>query len=114
MTQVLWPVLAVAFIAAIVVAVAVIVRKMSRGPRLSTLFANKPAKRIDIVEQAVIDGKRRLLLVRRDGVEHLLMTGGPVDIVIESGIDATRAAGQSPTSSLSPARPPRHLGEAAE
>lgn len=114
MTQVLLPVLAVAFIAAVVVAIAIIVRKMSRGPRLSTLFANKPAKRIDIVEQAVVDAKRRLLLVRRDGVEHLLMTGGPVDIVIESGIDATRATGQTPSSAQSPTRPPRHLGEAAE
>ena len=49
-------------------------------------FAPKPDKRLDVVDQANIDGRRRLLLVRRDDVEHLIMTGGPVDVVIETGI----------------------------
>jgi hypothetical protein len=31
---------------------------------------------------------RRLVLIRRDDVEHLIMTGGPVDVVIETGIAA--------------------------
>ncbi len=26
------------------------------------------------------------MLIRRDNVEHLIMTGGPVDVVIETGI----------------------------
>ena len=33
-----------------------------------------------------MDGKRKLLLVRRDDVEHLLIIGGPVDMVVETGI----------------------------
>jgi hypothetical protein len=33
-----------------------------------------------------LDGRRRLLLVRRDDVEHLLLIGGPADLVVESGI----------------------------
>jgi len=111
MTEVLWRLLAVAFLAAAVVAIAFIVRKWRGGPRFATLFANKPAKRIALVEQVVIDGKRSLVLVRRDGVEHLLMTGGPVDIVIETGIDATRAPGLSVTR---PTHPPGLLDEAAE
>jgi hypothetical protein len=32
------------------------------------------------------------VLVRRDNVEHLIMTGGPVDVVIETGIDAAKSA----------------------
>lgn len=111
MTEVLWRVLAFAFIAAAAVAVASIVRRWRGGPRLATLFANKPARRIKVVEQVSVDGKRSLLLVRRDGVEHLVMTGGPVDIVIETGIDATRAPGLAVTQ---PTRPPRSLDEAAE
>lgn len=111
MTDVLWRLLALAFLAAAVVAFAFIVRKWRGGPRFATLFANKPAKRIAVVEQVVIDGKRSLLLVRRDDVEHLLMTGGPMDIVIETGIDTTRAPGFSVTQ---PTRPPRLLDEAAE
>ncbi len=49
-------------------------------------FAPKPIKRLDVVDQATVDGRRRLVLVRRDNVEHLIMTGGPVDVVIETGI----------------------------
>ncbi len=46
-------------------------------------------KRLGLVDQAAVDGRRRLLLVRRDDVEHLVMTGGPIDIVIETGISAS-------------------------
>jgi flagellar protein FliO/FliZ len=34
----------------------------------------------------VIETKRTLYLVRRDDVEHLVMIGGPVDVVVEMGI----------------------------
>src|SRR5581483_1340423 len=33
-----------------------------------------------------VDGRRRLVLVRRDNVEHLLMIGGPADLVVEPNI----------------------------
>jgi flagellar protein FliO/FliZ len=49
-------------------------------------FGPKPEKRLEIMDQFNVDGRRRLVLVRRDDVEHLIMTGGPVDIVIETGI----------------------------
>ena len=44
---------------------------------------------MSVVEQASVDNRRKLVLVRRDGVEHLIMTGGPVDVVIETGIGAS-------------------------
>ena len=50
-----------------------------------TLFKGKP-KRVGVVEVASLDGRRRLVLLRRDNVEHLIMTGGPVDVVIETSI----------------------------
>lgn len=59
---------------------------------LGALFAPKPEPRLDIVEQSNLDGRRRLILIRRDDVEHLIMTGGPVDIVIETGISLQAAA----------------------
>jgi hypothetical protein len=49
-------------------------------------FGPRPEKRLAVVDQANVDGRRRLVLVRRDDVEHLIMTGGPVDVVIETGI----------------------------
>lgn len=57
---------------------------------ITTLFGARPDKRLAVVEHANVDGRRRLVLVRRDNVEHLIMTGGPVDVVIETGIQSER------------------------
>jgi hypothetical protein len=50
------------------------------------LFPPRPEPRLAVTEQAYVDRTRRLVLIRRDDVEHLIMTGGPVDVVIETGI----------------------------
>ncbi|PDT18167.1 flagellar biosynthesis protein FliO [Rhizobium sp. J15] len=42
--------------------------------------------RLQVLDAAAVDTRRRLVLVRRDDVEHLIMIGGPTDIVIESRI----------------------------
>jgi hypothetical protein len=49
-------------------------------------FGPRPEPRLGVTEQASVDSRRRLVLVRRDNVEHLIMTGGPVDVVIETNI----------------------------
>jgi hypothetical protein len=43
-------------------------------------------KRLGVVEWATVDTKRKLLLVRRDDTEILVLIGGPVDVVLETGI----------------------------
>lgn len=53
---------------------------------VGSLFRQKPVRRLAISEQFNLDNRRRLILVRRDDVEHLIMTGGPVDLVVETGI----------------------------
>jgi len=114
MTEALFPVLVVAFLAAAVVAVAVIVRKMMRSAGFTSLLAPKVQKRLEVLDQATIDAKRKLVLIRRDNVEHLLLTGGPVDIVIETGIGATRGAGEAQPQSSQRQHLPHPLGVAAE
>ncbi|WP_415212049.1 flagellar biosynthetic protein FliO, partial [Shinella sp.] len=52
--------------------------------------------RLAVLDAAAIDTRRRLVLVRRDDVEHLVMIGGPTDIVIESRI-VSAAAETAPT-----------------
>lgn len=42
--------------------------------------------RLGISEYHEIDKDRRLVLVRRDDVEHLVLIGGAQDVVIETGI----------------------------
>src|SRR5438034_1709435 len=61
--------------------------------------------RLAVIDAAAVDSRRRLVLVRRDNIEHLLMIGGPTDIVVEPNIVraqpardqvATRAAVPAP------------------
>jgi len=47
--------------------------------------------RLAVIDAASIDSRRRLVLIRRDNTEHLLMIGGPTDVVIEPNI--VRATG---------------------
>src|SRR5438045_8416118 len=42
--------------------------------------------RLAVIDAAPVDGRRRLVLIRRDTVEHLLLTGGPSDLVVEQTI----------------------------
>jgi flagellar biogenesis protein FliO len=63
--------------------------------------------RLAVIDAAAVDGRRRLVLVRRDNVEHLLMIGGPTDIVVEPNIvRAAPGRDQLPQRS-SAAEPPR-------
>jgi flagellar protein FliO/FliZ len=59
--------------------------------------------RLAVVDYATVDGRRRLILIRRDNVEHLLMIGGPSDIVVEPNI--VRAVAAAPREVTLP-RPP--------
>jgi flagellar protein FliO/FliZ len=52
----------------------------------SNLFRKRERRRLALVEWTSIGGGRELLLVRRDDVEHLILTGGPIDLVVETGI----------------------------
>ncbi|MFN0044681.1 MAG: FliO/MopB family protein [Alphaproteobacteria bacterium] len=60
----------------------------------------KVARRIAIVEQITLDTKRRLVLLRRDDVEHLVLLGTAGDLVIETAIpgDARAITAPGPTS----------------
>jgi Meckel syndrome type 1 protein len=61
--------------------------------------------RLGVSEYHEVDKTRRLVLVRRDGVEHLLMIGGERDLVIETGIAGYAAMGTDPGLGRRPSRP---------
>lgn len=42
--------------------------------------------RLAVIDSAAVDGRRKLVIVRRDNVEHLLMIGGATDVVVETNI----------------------------
>ncbi len=67
------------------------------GNRLGANTNRGRMPRLAVIDAAAVDGRRRLVLVRRDNIEHLLMIGGPTDIVVEANIvRATAARDQMP------------------
>ncbi|WP_336276888.1 hypothetical protein [Bartonella sp. CB178] len=73
------------FFAAVVVVVLAIIIFLNRFNK-GNLGVNKKkhSPRLAICEMIGIDRARYLVLVRRDDMEHLILIGGPVDVVVES------------------------------
>jgi len=71
-------------------------------------------RRLAVIDTLSLDGKRNLVLVRRDDVEHLIVVGGSNDVLVESGIE-TPSATQRPerTSRGSEPAPSPAAGQAA-
>ncbi|EFL90408.1 flagellar biosynthetic protein FliO [Ahrensia sp. R2A130] len=80
-----------------------LVMKLVRTPRLAGGRRSKQA-RLAITDAAQVDDRRRIVLVRRDDVEHLIMIGGGNDLVIESDI-RQRPQAQSGKTASKPAAP---------
>ncbi|WP_273756724.1 flagellar biosynthetic protein FliO [Bartonella sp. MM73XJBT] len=72
------------------IAIAMLILFLSRlkKKRLS-IHRNKRPPRLTLCETIVIDRTRRLVLVRCDNKEHLLLIGGLTDIVVEANINST-------------------------
>ncbi len=69
--------------------------------RLGGSAARGRQPRLAVIDAAAVDGRRRLILIRRDNVEHLLMIGGPSDVVVEPNIVRASPAPRE----TAPARP---------
>lgn len=79
----------------------IVLRLMRNRPSSPFLRGGKNRQpRLAVLDAAAVDTRRRLVLVRRDDVEHLIMIGGPTDIVIESRITSDATVGQ-PVGALS-------------
>ncbi len=100
MTGYLTFVLAFVAILAVIGVAAWLVRRFATN-RLGAGTNRGRMPRLAVIDAAAVDGRRRLVLVRRDNVEHLLMIGGPTDIVVEPNI--VRA---TPGREALPQRPP--------
>lgn len=56
------------------------------GRRIRAPGARNRPRRLDIVDVFDLDKERQLVIVRRDNTEHLLLIGGPNDVLVESAI----------------------------
>ena len=82
--ELLAPYMSYIITAAIAVAVLIVgflIYKAFGGPVMG-----RKGQRLGVSEYYEIDKTRRLVLVRRDETEHLVLIGGGQDLVIESGI----------------------------
>jgi hypothetical protein len=80
---VLWTLLALVALVIVLVIVR-IVRSMTFGTFVAGGRNRKT--RLAVMDAAAVDSHRRLVLVRRDDIEHLILIGGPTDVVVERDI----------------------------
>jgi flagellar protein FliO/FliZ len=66
------------------------------GGRLGSAASRGRQPRLAVIDQAAVDSRRSLLLIRRDNVEHLLIIGGPTDVVVEQNIVRANTAAAVP------------------
>ena len=62
------------------------------GRRLRSPGGRNRARRLDVVDVYDLDRERQLVIVRRDNIEHLLLIGGPNDILVEATINRLEGA----------------------
>src|SRR5246127_4790912 len=93
---------------ALIGGVASLVRQFASS-RLGASTGRGRMPRLAVIDAAAVDGRRRLVLVRRDNIEHLLMIGGPSDIVVESNIVRANPAREqmAPRPAAGTEQPPR-------
>lgn len=78
-------VLALVFVLALIGVLTMVARRFGLG-NIATVTGKQ--RRLSLVEAMALDGKRRVVLIRRDDVEHLVVLGPNSETVIETGITA--------------------------
>lgn len=72
-------------------AIAWVVRRLGLAGRLPAI-KGRAARRLGVVEFMALDPKTRMVLVRRDETQHLILLGANGPVVVERGIDAPAEA----------------------
>lgn len=89
----LWILAAAAILLAALIGV--LLYRLVFGRRLRGGGGRARQPRLGVVDAYDLDRHRQLVIVRRDNIEHLVMIGGPNDILIESTIVRAQPAGMS-------------------
>jgi flagellar protein FliO/FliZ len=102
--------LALGFVLVLIAGLAALVRRSGFGNRLA-LTPSGGERRLALVEVRPLDAKHKLVLLRRDDREHLVLLGTGGDLLIESGIPAAPAkpAAAAPAAPAATTPAPDHL-----
>ncbi|HEY8214578.1 MAG TPA: hypothetical protein VIG36_10670 [Methylocystis sp.] len=93
-----------ALVAFLVAAVLVLyIFRLLFGRRIRSPGGRNRARRLDIVDVFDLDRERQLVIVRRDNTEHLLLIGGPNDVLVEQAISRPEAMMGRPQEQRAPA-----------
>ncbi|MEQ8442019.1 MAG: flagellar biosynthetic protein FliO [Alphaproteobacteria bacterium] len=82
---------ALIFVIGLIGMLAVILRRFGGGGIAMPRYKPGQKRRLHIVDALPLDPRRRLVLVRRDDVEHLIVLGPQSETVVESAIPARNA-----------------------
>lgn len=107
-TQYMQAVLALIFVIGLIGALIVVLRRLGFGAPTPTIGHRN--KRVRVMEVTNVDARRRLVLVRHDDREHLILLGQNGETVVESR-DAPDEAVLAAARAAAPA-PPASFGEA--
>jgi flagellar protein FliO/FliZ len=94
---------ALVLVLVLIFALAWVAKRLGLGGHLT---AGRGKRRLGVQEVLSLDNKRRLVLLKRDGVEHLILLGLNDDVVVETGIvppaeqPGETASGQGRTASF--------------
>ncbi len=78
-------VIALVFVLGLIGVLSIVAKRVGLSPR-ATRPTPGAKKRLSIVEVMAVDAKRRLVLIRRDDKEHLVLLGADRDLVVESNV----------------------------
>ena len=112
-------VLQIGFLAACGIAALIllaILYRLAFAQRLRVPGGRTRQPRLGLVDAFSLDGQRQLVLVRRDNVEHLVMIGGPNDVLVESQINRAAVPARDNNQAsplLVPSMPVRRIETAA-
>lgn len=94
-------VVALVLVLALIALTVWLMRRFGDGAVVSAAGGRGRQQRLAVLDSASVDARRRLVLIRRDNIEHLILIGGPTDVVIEPNIVRAQPA----TSGVRPSRP---------
>jgi hypothetical protein len=98
-TALLWAVAALALLVLVLVVIR-LVRSLTFGTFVAGGRNRKT--RLAVMDATAVDSHRRLVLIRRDDIEHLLLIGGPTDVVVERDIRLAQSRRPALTAHASP------------
>lgn len=95
--------------ALILLIVVLVIIRLIRSMTFGTFVAGGRNRktRLAVMDATAVDSHRRLVLVRRDDVEHLILIGGPTDVVVEQNIRMSQTRRPALTGEAAPQIAPR-------